>query len=264
MEDTKLKTFEDLEKEFHKLVQERSSYDIIKPNMTLIISLEGRDGIVIASDSRVTTGDAHYRDDSDKKLDKISDHIGLATAGDALLVEALIKELKDVVNVDPNLQNSVTLTAEKFRQILYNKYILWFPIGMLNGQPRPELLFILSGYDIFTDRQEQKTFVLISNLNFVPLPQMNGCGLGGQINYARGLVTRFYSQTKNINDLAKLAIYAVTETAKQNIFVGGKTRLMKIKNTGIEFLSDADISTIERENKRRERHIQEHFFTEEN
>src|SRR5258708_16191992 len=69
--------------------------------MSIILSLEGSDGIVLAADSRETYPDGYFNDNSDRKLAQISDYIGLATSGDASLPVTLIEELKNAVEGNP-------------------------------------------------------------------------------------------------------------------------------------------------------------------
>jgi 20S proteasome alpha/beta subunit len=228
--------------------------------MTLIVALEGTDGIVLASDSREATLDGFYNDNSEQKLHKISDNIGLLTSGEASLPITLIELFKKKVNDEPVLKDNITQAAEQFRLILLGSYMQWFNIVIANNPIKPDILFILTGYDVLPDRKEKKTFVLHSAMNFAPQPQIIGYATGGQDRPARVIISRLYSKDKNVEDLTKLAVYAITEAARTNYWVGGKVRVLLLKENETKLLTDAEVKIIIARNKRKGKNIETTFY----
>jgi len=255
-----MKTGIEIQKEFLRA----TGCAILTKVVTTIVVLEGTDGIVLASDSREASLDGFYNDNSKQKLHKLSDNLGLLTSGEATLPITLIEQLKKKINDEPILKKNVTQTAEQFRQILLNAYTQWFQIGIVNNPIKPDILFILTGYDVFPTSKEKKTYNLWSGMNFVPQPQIVGYATGGQYITARAIISRLYSRDKNIEDLTKLAVYAITESARTNLWVGGNVRVLRLKDNGTEEpLSDTDIKAIITRNKRKGKNIEETFYEEE-
>lgn len=230
--------------------------------MTVIVSLEGTDGIVLASDSRESTLDGFYNDNSEQKIHQISENIGLLTAGEATLPITLIELLKKKVNDEPILKSRITETAEQFRLILLNAYTQWFQVGIVANPIKPDILFILTGYDISPTGKEKKTFLFHNSMNFVPQPQIVGYATGGQYVTARAIISRLYSRDKNVNDLAKLSVYAITETARTNLWVGGKVRILQMKEGETRFLTDTEVKSIIARNKKKGKRIEETFYSD--
>jgi 20S proteasome alpha/beta subunit len=73
--------------------------------VTLIVALKGKDGLVMAADSRGTVGDPRGLtavNDSYTKIFQLSSHCGIAIAGASELAAKIVDELKNNV-ADKNL-----------------------------------------------------------------------------------------------------------------------------------------------------------------
>ena len=142
--------------------------------MTLAISIRAKDGIAIAADSRVTSGDPRGPttvNDTVKKVFELGDHCGLTIAGDGGLGSSVIDAIYFELHQNPDWRHSsVDEMLVLCRNNAIRKYGEWF-----NGvafEDRPTLHLIVSGYrkDIsrsnFIDSPE--IFTLHSERNFAP------------------------------------------------------------------------------------------------
>src|SRR5438309_9863453 len=139
--------------------------------MTLLVTLKGTDGLVLAADSRGTFGDPRgltAQNDSQQKAHVLSPHVAVLAAGsgeigamviDTVRREAVTRSLDGAANV-----------LELLRQTARSSYQDWFPsVPAMQPLPlvqagqvasRPDLAFILAGYD---SDGTPRIFSLISN-----------------------------------------------------------------------------------------------------
>lgn len=123
--------------------------------MTLIVALEGKDGLTLASDSRGTFGDPRgitAQNDSMQKLYKLSDYTGILISGSGELGVSLIDEVIKAIKAKSLI--GVTPLAQEFSSIAKAKYAEWFTnfafpnVQNADKPVRPTISVIIGGYDV--------------------------------------------------------------------------------------------------------------------
>jgi 20S proteasome alpha/beta subunit len=238
--------------------------------MTLIVGLEGQDGMVLASDSRGTIGDPRSLtavNDTHKKIFKLSDYCGIATSGATELCNRFIDsfkkivESKDLVNVDDIVQELYEWGRKEFRQ--------WFgamqfvqPRGQQIIDHRPNIVLIVVGYNKNTDGAN-RIYLFTSAMDFVPQLCTSGHMLGGVPQYAIYLMHRLYNPQMKLINIKRLASYLIRETATQDPKVGGPVRMAEITlDKGFQELTEEEINKINKENDEQNNKLREFFFKE--
>src|SRR5437870_3373395 len=96
--------------------------------MTLLVALKGRDGIVLASDSRGTFGDPRgvtAQNDSMQKAYILSRHVGALIAGGGELWGTIYTKVEEAI---PKGQvDGATAVMGLAREIARDSYAAWFP-----------------------------------------------------------------------------------------------------------------------------------------
>jgi 20S proteasome alpha/beta subunit len=200
--------------------------------MTLAISIIAKDGIAIASDSRVTSGDPRGPttvNDTVKKIFELSNFCGLAIAGDGGLGSSIIDLIYYELHKNSNYRYfSVDEMLNICRDSAIKKYNEWF--NHVNFEDRPTLHMILSGYrkDIgnasFIDSPE--IFTLHSERNFAPhrwtLLGFTAIGITPLATY---ILNTLYTNEITLKHALELATFAILETASQDGKVGKDIQL---------------------------------------
>jgi len=237
--------------------------------LTLIVCLKGRNGMVLASDSRGTFGDPRgvtAQNDNQKKLYAVSKYVGVLMAGSGELGAMIMNEIAaDVKN--RNLEG-VTPVMNAAREILKRRYDEWFARFSLQAIPsiptpvRPTLVVIIGGYDLDNAGKPiiQKIYSLNCHLDFAPMLHDYGFALEGVAQYALYLLNRLYAG-ESVKNLLPLAAYVITETASQDGKVGGPVQLMQITSEeGCKILSSEEINSIIASNSSRSDNLRVSFF----
>lgn len=200
--------------------------------MTLAITIIAKDGIAVASDSRVTSGDPRGPttvNDTVKKIFELGDFCGLTIAGDGGLGASIIDVIYYELHKNPNcrylsVDEMLTICCEA----AIRKYNEWFP--KVNFDDRPTLHMILSGYrkDItsthFIDSPEIVT--LHSERNFAPHRwTLLGFMAIGITPLATYILNTLYTKEIILKHALELASFAILETASQDGKVGKDIQL---------------------------------------
>ncbi len=240
--------------------------------MTLIVALEGSEGLVLAADSRGTLGDAcdpGRTTDVQRKLFKLSDYCGLASSGDSEcalhMVECLRTRLHDS-EVDPQDVDAVLNVSAA---LMKEEYTSWCGTGpWVAPQPlldedidyepvftpqRPPMLFLLAGYSLIEGRRPlSRLYLLMSPLGFAPRLCRAGFMVAGIARHALHLLHRLYKRHMGLESLSALAAYLIMETARRNPKVGGPMQMAEITPThGWKALDDATVRARVQGEKRR-------------
>ena len=200
--------------------------------MTLAISIIAKDGVAIASDSRVTSGDPRGPttvNDTVKKVFELTDFCGLAIAGDGGLGASIIDLIYYELRKNPNYRYlSVDEILCVCCESAIKKYNEWF--SQIDFQDRPTLHVIVSGYrkDIsksnFTDSPE--IFTLHSERNFAPHRwTLLGFMAIGITPLATYILNTLYTKEITLKHALELAAFAILETASQDGKVGKDIQL---------------------------------------
>jgi len=231
--------------------------------MTLIVALKGKDGIVVASDSRGTFGDPRgvtAQNDTIKKVHLVK-NVAVLMAGSEqanIIIEEAAREVEQVNS------SGVTDIMTKIREVGRRKFSEWyqgfpfFPLPQQNpGFVRPSIQLVIAGYDVDrsgTQGAVPRMYSMTSNYDFAPNLHDFGFAIGGVGQYALYLLNRLYSPDMTTTSLKHLATYVVTETAAQDGKVGGPVQLGVVTPTTATMLAKDDIDKIivENENKSKE------------
>jgi 20S proteasome alpha/beta subunit len=195
--------------------------------MTLAISIIAKDGVAIASDSRVTSGDPRGPttvNDTVKKIFELGDFCGLTIAGDGGLGASIIDVIYYELHKNPNYRY---LSVDEMLTVSYDcavrKYNEWF--HHVSFEDRPTLHMILAGFrkDItnsyFIDCPE--IFTLHSERNFAPhrwtLLGFMAIGITPLASY---LLNTLYTREIILRHALELATFAIAETASQDGKIG--------------------------------------------
>jgi len=237
--------------------------------MTLLVSLRGTNGLVVACDSRGTFGDPRgvtAQNDAQKKLYAASKYSAILTAGAGELGASLMQEVLTSIRT----QNAVgaTQVMDVTRSVVRTRYSDWFarfaiqPLPNAPNPIRPDLALIVSGYDVDEGGRpvEQKIFQLISQFDFAPMLHNYGFAISGIAQYALYLLNRLYENDLSIEQLKALAAYVITETASQDGKVGGRVQMATISPEGgcIE-LSPQEVDEVANRNQGLNKSLRELF-----
>ncbi len=227
--------------------------------MTLVVCLKGKDGLVLAADSRGTIGDPRGLtaiNDSMIKLFKLSTYVGVLTYGQAELAAQLIQEMKKTLSSEDLYISQI---VSKTRNILRTRYNEWFKNFPQNERRKVVVVgFIISRLE---EDNSTKTYYSNSTLDFAPQLVVTGIAMGGVPQYATYLTHRLFNSDMSIEEVIRLAHYVIIETATQDPKVGGPIRVAKITTeNGFEVLNQSDINEIKENNKNINKTLQHCFY----
>lgn len=225
--------------------------------MTLIAALHGRDGLVMAADSRGTFGDPRGLtaiNDSQSKLFQLTKFVGVAIAGTAELANQLLASYLQ----QQHAASYVDDVLAEFRNFVRAKYQDWFERFPLEN--RPFVHFLIAG--MTSERGNQgKIFLLGSNMDFAPQYTPQGFMLSGIPQYAIYLLHRLYSPGMSRKHLIALAAYVIAETATQDPKVGGPIRIAEIiPGEGYSAVDQDTINDVLKRNEEQNQRLRDFFF----
>ncbi len=210
--------------------------------MTLAMALRAVDGLVLATDSRVT-GLRGTADTSEKFL-QVNRDIGVLTYGLAQPGYEGISQL--VSEVNRNRWAHFSVIANEAGRIFQSAYEGW-----LGKQEEKRFYgvvgFILAGYDYLETNQFRITHYEIVPDASQPLGSLTARSIPGDLlaaqwHIARYLLTKFYYPEMTVNELAELAVFLITETMIVEETVGGPIQMAIITQTvGFQRVHQQDI-----------------------
>jgi len=229
--------------------------------MTLIVALQGKDGLVLAADSRGTIGDPRGLtaiNDDQTKLFKLSKYCGIGITGSSELAAKIVDELKVALTQD-NKEFTDDILKET-RQLVRSRYDDWF--AKFDVKERPGIVLTIVGFHKTQDDQFiPRTYLLASPLDFAPQLFSNGNCLSGVPQYAVYLMHRFYHPDMTVDNLVRLAAHLIAETATQDPKVGGPIRIATITpEEGFQELTESAIREILRLNNEQNEKLKRFFF----
>jgi 20S proteasome alpha/beta subunit len=241
--------------------------------MTLLVALSGRDGLVLAADSRGTFGDPRgvtAQNDSQQKAHILSVHVAALQAGVGEVGALIIQHVRE--RVAATGVDGVTPVMNALRETARTSYDEWFPSVppipapqlVMTGQApaRPDLAFIVAGYEL----QEgvvpvPRLYQLGSATDFAPMVHDYGFAVAGVAQYALYLLNRLYEADRSVQELQALAVYVVTETASQDGKVGGPVKLVTIApDAGGVLLDPTEVVAIANQNEGRSQALRDSFY----
>jgi 20S proteasome alpha/beta subunit len=237
--------------------------------VTLLIGLKGKDGLVLAADSRGTFGDPRMttaQNDSQQKAHVLAAHVAVLVAGSGEVGAKVIAEAKS--KIDSEHLDGVTPVTEALREVARDCYARWFPslpaipvaaqVQTGQAQSRPDLGFVIGGYD----GAGPNLVSLPSGFDFPPMLHTYGWAVMGVPQYALYLLNRLYEADRTVRELVPLAVYAITETAGQDGKVGGPVHVITIDpgETGCQVLDADAVAAVQAANASRLQALRDSFY----
>jgi 20S proteasome alpha/beta subunit len=241
--------------------------------MTLLVALKGKDGLVLAADSRGTFGDPRgvtAQNDNQKKAHILSPHVAVLTAGSGEIGALIIDMVRQ--KVAEQKTDGASQVLEVLRATVRKQYNDWFPtvppiqpITLLQtGQipMRPELAFLIAGYEL---DGTPRLFGLGSLFDFSPMMHDYGFAVQGVVQYALYLLNRLYEAGRTIQELTSLAVYVITETASQDGKVGGPVSVITIGPApkGCQVMAPSEVQQVQEANISRSKALRDSFYKRE-
>jgi len=199
--------------------------------MTLAMALRAIDGLVLATDSRIT-GKGGTADTSEKFL-QVNRDIGVLTYGLAQPGYEGISQL--VSEVNQNRWAHFSTIADEAARIFQTSYENWLE-RQKEKRFHGVVGFILAGYDNLETNQ-----FLIVHYEIIPSSEqplgsltmrpMPGDLLAAQWHVARYLLTKFFYPEMTVNELSELAVFVIAETMAIEETVGGPIQMAIITQT---------------------------------
>ena len=239
--------------------------------MTLTVALEGKDGIVCATDSRGTFGDPRNitaQNDTMKKLYPITKYSVIMVSG-ANQQGAMIMNETQQVTAQKHIEGATNI-MQKLREISRMRYNEWFPAFPMvphqgvTAPPRPGLIFTIAGYDLEGDKPAiSRIYEILSAQDYAPNLFDFGFALSGVPQYATYLLNRLYTREMTVKQLLPLAAYIITETASQDGKVGGDLQMSTITpSKGVEILDSESVKRILKSNEDKSNKLHELFISD--
>jgi 20S proteasome alpha/beta subunit len=196
--------------------------------MSLIVALEGSDGLILASDSRETIGNPRNPiniNDTSKKLFKLNNHSGIGAVGAselaATLIDKLIKQVQELHSTDDIANIAYNIMKQENISRFVSKHKPW----------ATGVAMILVDYNKLNENDyKPRIYLLSSGVYSVPLLQLcpSGYMLAGISQYTMYLLPILYDRRMKIENLMSLAAYLISVTATQDPGVGGPIRIASI------------------------------------
>jgi 20S proteasome alpha/beta subunit len=225
----------------------------VKP-MTLITAMKAKNSIIMASDSRALIGLSGYRDNQIKLY--IINNFVLGIVGEGEIGLFLMRAHKKTL-INDNLP--IDLLAKDIAVKFSESYGKWFSKTPI--EKRPVVNFILAGYATEEMPNNAATIYLFDcKKEFCPGLAGAYPIFGGFSQYASYLCSKYYDPNISKEKALILSAYLITETASQEVFVGGKVHIIEIPPTkGPVELEDAEINKIILANNSFNANIQDAF-----
>ncbi|MBA7561152.1 Proteasome subunit beta [subsurface metagenome] len=210
--------------------------------MTLIIGIIAKDGVILASDSRMSS--TLTANDTVEKIFELDEHNAVGISGDGTLAshifDIIIREHK------LNFTKGIHLLAEELRSILVTEFFEKY-YSSVSPKEREELNILLVGYSNDTPIQVPQIYNLSSGDNFIPRQSPAGHHCIGIPYLADYLLNRLYEKGKiTTPQAAKLAVFCIRETISQDRRVGGDIKVATFSDTKkFSMLSQQEISELD-------------------
>lgn len=208
--------------------------------MTLIVGLIAKDGIVITSDSRMTSGDATVSvtqsNDTVRKIFKITDHCAIGISGSGEIGVTLIESFQEEINKQNNQLLTVEDLVERFRSHCCEKYESWFRRLPVESERIPDFNVLVCGYAklVNGNLENPKIIKMRSYTQFAPMTTTTGFATLGIPTIANYLLNRLYRRNEiTLEQALSLASFCVIETESQDGRVGGNLQAATLSDKKI-------------------------------
>jgi proteasome beta subunit len=208
--------------------------------MTLILGLAAVDGIVLASDGQVTTGDVRS---PGKKIFPLSDKILWASAGELSLIQRLQERLP-ILPLDSPLTNLRDQIGELIKNCILELLHMDFRSNFLDLE-QDRLIQLHPADFIFAEFTKMPELL---HMSIVGSPEWMGerpfvAGNGDLFAYA--LLRKYQKQHLKLEQTTLLAYKVLEETIEVGAYgIGGTIDLWQISAAGMKNLNAAELKTL--------------------
>lgn len=181
------------------------------------VGIKARDGVVLAADKRVTYGFQLFSK-AGKKVFKITDRVGVASAGLISDMQALSRTLEAEVRLyelESGLSSRVVNIAKLLSLLLYNRRILPYLVEMIVG-----------GVD-----EEGPHLYVCDPIGAIIEDDYTALGTGAQV--AIGIIENDYDDEIGVGDARDLAVRAVKMAFSRDAVSGDGIDLLVIGEDGL-------------------------------
>lgn len=195
---------------------------------TTTIGVVCKDGVILASDTRVTMG-FYVAHKAGKKVYKIDDHIGMTIAGtvaDAQKVVDILTANAQLYKINLNRPMPISAAARLVANLLFsNRYVPLATQVLVGGvdETGPHV-FNLDPYGSLTEEKSVST------------------GSGSPVAY--GILEDKYREGMKISELLPTIAKAVKAAMQRDVASGNNYNIIVIDNNGYRELSDQDKSKL--------------------
>jgi len=224
--------------------------------MSIALVFIGTDGILLATDSRMTVGtdiNVDYWDDNSQKLWKLTDNLGLTSVGSQQgyrqhLIEICQRRLKES-GVDNLSEKAISLLTDIVRVDYMHQLET---LGILAKEfLRNKFGVIVGGYD----DDDKPTILSIRAFTAASdIPFATDIRRLFWIDSASGIAEHLLIETKmieelrhglSLNVLKRLAALFIEETKISNNCIGGKIQMATVtKDGGFQFVGEGDVKSV--------------------
>jgi hypothetical protein len=227
--------------------------------MSIAIGLCGKDSIVLATDSRMTsfTPDKIERiaTDGTKKLWAIGNKFAIAGLGNIAGNEArIIEEFKRQIDASKIDRADIFDITAMFTEYMKKDWDKWMPNirldVLMSSNYNQE--YVLVGYEKDNIPQILRVYWDVTQQVFLPRQKTTLYHISGVIYVAEYWMEIFkdYLPTLNCGQLKKLAAFLINESSKILPEIGGKIQMVTINpDEGISFIDDAELEDINKQVK---------------
>ena len=163
--------------------------------VTLLVALKGKDGLVLAADSRDTFGDPRgvtAQNDSQQKAHVLAPHVAALQAGAGEVGALIVQNARQ--GIESQGLDGATAVMEHLRASARSAYNEWFPSVpaiqppalQMAGQvaARPDLAFLVGGYEDGPSGPQARIYQIGSATDFSPMLHDYGWAVSGVAQYA--------------------------------------------------------------------------------
>lgn len=214
--------------------------------MTLALALRASDGLVLATDSRVTSPRLETRDTSEKFL-QVSRDVGVMTYGMAVPgyggITRLVNETKvnQYSTFDQIAESASNLFKEEFEKWLDGTQDIPDEVKPQIRQSSGTLGFVVAGYDDVKTKQFRIMSYEAPSFKIQEIAE-SPIFAAAQWHIAQYLLEQIYYPEISVSQLCDLAVFIFLETTTVENTVGGPIQLAIVtKSQGYQRLHEDDI-----------------------
>jgi 20S proteasome alpha/beta subunit len=203
------------------------------PDMTLLLAMQGRDGLLIAADGRAVTAQAGYTDGIHKILPVFSNCCVAYCGDDAGFGRPIVDAAMRECGASPVLTGDASAFSDTLSGLARDR----LAAGKA-GENKRNLTYIVAGYSLHGRRSDRAVLNVIGPDN---LWQPYGEVKGWFCPACRHELIPYYNSVLGersaglaINDLARIAVLVLYETAKIDLLVAGPLDLFIVRPDGFK------------------------------